>query len=111
MVSMKEIRNKVMEKIFKILLILCCAFCTIPAFACSSDKAETVVGAACSISELNNLEKERTEKGKMSSTTAGDINLDSERDLRPVKINTGTLVTPNGACIFGACLSKSLFDK
>ena len=94
-----------MEKIFKILLILLCAFCTMPVFACSSDKAETVSGAACSISELNNLEKARTDKGRI------DLNSKMGVDLRPVRITPEIKATEDKGCLFGKCLYKTILEK
>lgn len=98
-----------MKKMFKMMIILGCAFCTIPVFAtCSSEKAGTVSGAACSIAELKSQEMNRTEKGR---TNLGDMESKGEMNLRPVQMNTEVKAAPNGACVFGMCLYKSLLDK
>ena len=94
-----------MEKILKISLVLCFAFCTIPTFACSSDKAETVSGAACSISELNNLEKKKTDKGKTELEPKVEI------DLRPVNKTPEIRSIDDRDCLFGECLYKTILGK
>lgn len=109
---------EVMEKIFKTLVVLCAAFysisCTMPVLACSQENVGSTTGSACSIKELNNLEKSRQEKGHgMFSSEPKGVKV--ERNLRPV--NSGLNMTKSGQdsglnnCLFGMCLQKTLLGK
>ena len=99
-----ESRNS-MEKMIKALLVLGAIFCVVPAYAaCSHNTSETMSGAACSIKELNDLEKNKTVQEKV-------LTPEREKDLRPVRLNQETPKINGDDCLFGNCLQKTLFGK
>lgn len=73
--------------------------------ACPQGTAEVVTGGACSIKELQNLEKHRTEKSKLNFLPYG------QRNLRPVRQQVQqTPKTGDDNCLFGGCLYKKLIE-
>ena len=95
-----------MKKIFKTLVVLFALLCSGVAFACSQDVksgAGGVTGGACSISELNNLENNKTVKER--------INLSSGvgRDLRPIQRNS-QMTKLNENCTYGTCLYRIFYE-
>lgn len=98
-----------MKKIFNTLVVLCAviyscqiAFANESVCACSGNQQKSVTGAACSISELKNLEKMKNEKSDAQYIVR------PERDLRPVK-NTPE-ITNFENCFLGKCLYKQMLD-
>lgn len=107
------IGSEVMKKIVNSLVTICAAFavlsvlfCTSVYAACTQNEAEVVTGGACSIKELQNLEKHRTEKSKMNFLPYG------QRNLRPVRQQVQVMPKMgDDDCLFGRCLYKSLINK
>lgn len=91
-----------MKKIFNALVILCCILCSTAVLACSQNNTANITGAACSIKELNNLEKNVVKQRKM---------INEERNLRPVKINPANTFSDDNDCLFGMCLYKKILDN
>lgn len=83
-----------MKKIFKMLVVLFAVLCAIPAWSCSLQTGN-MTGGACSIKELNNLEKSRSTKEK--------VNLYSkkEKNLRPTRLNPEIMNICDVYCVFG----------
>lgn len=96
-----------MKKIFKTLVILVAVFCaaSTPTFACAKKAGDIVTGSACSIAEINNLEKAKHSQEKV------DSKLKNERNLRPVRLGPEIPKTTGDDCIFGNCLYKSVLGK
>lgn len=67
-------------------------------------KGETT-GSACSVKELQKLEKQRTQDNAGFS----GFNLKGEKNLRPVKVNPEINKPNEGECIF--CIQETLFGK
>lgn len=94
-----------MKKIFfTTLAVIFAVQCTIPVWSCSLEKG-IMTGGACSIKELNNLEKSRNPQKKVNLNSKG------ERNLRPVRLNPEITKPDEGSCIFGMCLNKTLLEK
>lgn len=91
-----------MKKIFTTLAVISAMFFVVPAFACSQEKAEVITGGACSIKELNNLEKEKTVKKNFLPL--------GERDLRPVK-ERPVMPLSDDDCLFGMCLYRTILER
>lgn len=91
-----------MKKILKALLVYCAVFCAVPVFACSQT-AEKVTGGACSIKDLNNLEK--------NETLQVGVTPKRERDLRPVKLGQEYPKRLSDKCLLGLCIQKTLLGK
>lgn len=89
-----------MKKILTLTVILCVVFYGHIASACSQT-TESITGAACSIKELQNLEKGR-------QTTDNPSNSES-KDLRPLRLNVETKKNEQTKCLFGPCLYRTLF--
>jgi len=95
-----------MKKIFEMLVIFATVFYGTAALACSQEMSGSktegmITGGACSISELNNLEKNKSVQ-KMSPFPIG------ERDLRPVKLSSPK---PNDVeCLLGLCLYQKVLE-
>lgn len=97
-----------MKKIFKTLVILVAVFCVasaIPSCACAKKAGDVVTGSACSIAEINNLEKAKHSQEKV------DVKLKNERNLRPVRLNPEIPKTMGDDCVLGNCLYKSVIGK
>ncbi len=93
-----------MKKIIKALLVMGAVFFVVPAYAgCAKNASETVSGAACSIKDLNNLEKNKNAQVKVMAP-------ERDRDLRPINLNP-EMKNSNRNCLFGMCLEKTLFGK
>lgn len=80
-------------------------FCTSVYASCVQNEAGVVTGGACSINELQNLEKNRTEKRKMNFLPYG------QRDLRPVRQQVQQMPKTDDDCLFGKCLYKTLINS
>lgn len=94
-----------MKKMIKALLVLGAIFFVMPAYAaCSVKPSETMSGAACSIKDLQNLEKTKNVQEKV-------LIPEREKDLRPVRLNQETPKLNGDDCLFGNCLQKTLFGK
>lgn len=105
-----------MKKIFKTLVIFVTVFCAVsilpsvnpfatPTFACAKKADDVITGSACSIAEINNLEKAKHSQEKV------DFKLKNERNLRPVRLNPQIPKPMGDDCIFGNCLYKGVFGK
>jgi len=81
-------------------LVFCAVFCAIPIYACSQNTADYATGGACSIKELNNLEKAEKLQANADET--------AERDLRPVKIVPKNVKFNEDYCVYGSCLRKKI---
>ena len=97
-----------MKKIFGTLVVFCVVSCTIfcaePVFAaCSQEPTEIVTGAACSIKDLN-LEKNKTAQEKVNLSPT------KERNLRPIKPDSGMSQSVDNDCILGMCLYRNLLE-
>lgn len=93
-----------MKKIFTKLVVIFAVLCTMPVWSCSREKG-IVTGGACSIKELNSLEKSRNPQEKVN------LNSKRERNLRPVRLNPEIIKPGEGSCVFGMCLKKNLLEK
>lgn len=93
-----------MKKIFRALVVFLVAACAMPVFACSQVTGN-MTGGACSIKELQNLEKTKTSQEKVF------FQLKPERNLRPVKTNPEIRQMPIKGCLFETCLLKEILDK
>lgn len=83
-----------MKKIFKTLVVLFAVLCAIPVWSCSQ-QAGDITGGACSIKELNNLEKSKNEKEKVKLYSK------RERNLRPTGLNPEITNICDVYCVFG----------
>lgn len=93
-----------MKKILQTLVVLFAVFCTMPVWACSN-KAGSMTGGACSISQLNNLGKNEKMQRKPNLLSKG------ERNLRPVKM-VPEITNPDEVCYsFGMCLRQVILEK
>lgn len=99
-----------MKKVLKALLVLCAISCAIPAFAaCSQDLKQVTTGSACSISELNNLEKsEKTQENVQKQLIQSPKR---ERNLRPLRYTSEIRKSDDKDCLFRMCLYKTLLGK
>lgn len=93
-----------MKKMLKALMVLCAFICVVPAYACSQTGAN-ITGGACSIKELQNLEKSNASQEKVF------FQLKPERNLRPVRSNLEIRQMPPEGCTFGRCLLKEVLNK
>lgn len=93
-----------MKKMLKALMVFCAVICVMPVFGCAQ-VTENMTGGACSIKELQNLEKEKTSQEKVY------FQVKPERNLRPVKTNPEIRNMPIQGCVFGRCLIKEILDK
>lgn len=97
---------EVMKNVFTTLVILLAAFFTIyaviPAYSCSKKSTGIVTGSACTIKELQNLEKAKNPVERFNQEPKG------ERDLRPVRYTQEITNIKLKECTFGVCLPKSL---
>lgn len=89
-----------MKNIFKTLIVFFAVLCAIPTWSCSQNIG-SMTGGACSIKELNNLEKNKTEK----------VNFAKERNLRPVRLNPEITKLCDAYCVFGMNLQRILLEK
>lgn len=97
-----ESRN-IMEKVIKALLVLSFVFFAAPIWACDLKTGEqNITGAACSIKELNNLEKNKNAQNVVMP--------ERNRDLRPIRLSPD-IKNPADDCLFGMCLQKTLLGK
>lgn len=94
-----------MKKIFKTLVIIFAMLFAVPTLACTQKMTGVITGGACSISELNNLERSKIKQGKMNSLPYG------ERYLRPVKIVPVMSKSNNDNCLFGMCLYRNILKE
>lgn len=93
-----------MKKILTTLAVIFAVLCAMPVWSCSLEKG-IITGGACSIKELNNLEKSRNPQEKVN------LNSKRERNLRPVRLNPNIMKQDGGYCVFGMCLKKNLLEK
>lgn len=98
-----------MKKIFAMLVVLFALICATPALAYSQKTemctGEMITGSACSISELNNLEKNKNADEKLG------LNPKGAKDLRPVRFTSEIRKSNSDDCIFGMCLIKTLLGR
>ena len=94
-----------MKKIFITLVIFCAVFSVLPVCGCSQGNSESMTGGACSVKELNNLEKTGTVKGKIDSKPRMEV------DLRPVKNAQEIRKNEVKTCLFGECLYKTILGE
>lgn len=94
-----------MKKMSKALMVICAFIFVLPVYSCPQNEAN-ITGGACSIKELQNLEKSNAsqEKGFFQQSKI-------ERDLRPVRSNPEIRQTPPEGCVLGRCLLKEVLDK
>lgn len=85
-------------------LIMLAVLLSAPALACSKTN-ELTTGGACSIKELNNLEKTGAVQSKLTTKPKGELN------LRPLKIESEMQKPQNSVCLFGDCIYKTLLGK
>lgn len=97
---------EVMKNITNALVVSLVAFFTIctavPAYSCSKESAGVTTGSACTIKELQNLEKAKNPVERFSQEPK------RERDLRPVRYTQEITNIKLKECTFGVCLPKSL---
>jgi len=93
-----------MKMILRMLVILLAMFCVMPCFACPQ-KGETT-GGACSIKDIQNLEKSEKMQEKADFNLRG---LNGGKNLRPIKINPEIKNPDEESCIF--CMQKAIFGK
>ena len=94
-----------MKKMFTTLVVFCVALFALPACGCSQENSANITGGACSIKELNNLEKSKNQQMDIDSKSKVGI------DLRPVRINPEIRKSEDSTCVFGKCLYKTILDK
>lgn len=93
-----------MKKIFITLAVIVLIFVAAPVLAaCRTKITGNMTGGACSIDELNNLDKTQMSEKK------GGITLNTERDLRPVKIKSKAVPYRYSNCLLKMCLYQ-LFE-
>lgn len=93
----------IMKMTLCMIISLLTMFSIMQASACPL-KGETT-GSACSVKELQKLEKQRTQDNAGFS----GFNLKGEKNLRPVKLSPEVKNPEQTQCIF--CLQESLFGK
>lgn len=97
---------EVMKNVFTTLVIFSVALFTIyaatPVYSCSKESKEIITGSACTIKELQNLEKAKNPVERLNLEPKG------ERDLRPVRYTQEITNIKLKECKFGVCLPKSL---
>ena len=99
---------KVMKKNFQTLAVYVAVFymAFLPVCAsCPIKLTENITGAACSVPELNKLEKGRSMKENLYSKPK------SERDLRPIRVTPEMNKSNNSDCLFGTCFYKTILDR
>ncbi len=99
---------KVMKKIFQTLAVSAAVFymAFLPVCAsCPIKLTENITGAACSVPELNKLEKGRSMKENLYSKPK------SERDLRPIRVTSEMNKWNNSDCLFGTCFYKTILAR
>jgi hypothetical protein len=90
----------IMKTTLCMMAILLALSCAVPAFAsCSLDNGK-LTGSACSVKDIQNLEKEKMQE---------KVIFKGEKNLRPVRINPEIKNPEESQCIF--CLQKALFEK
>lgn len=94
-----------MKKMLKALMVMCALFFVLPVYSCSQTEGN-ITGGACSIKELQNLEKNKTSQEKSFFQQSKP-----ERDLRPVRSNPEIRQMPPEGCVFGRCLFKEVLNK
>lgn len=100
------IRNEIMKEIFSIVVVFLVLFIAVPAFSsCPREEKAVVAGAACSIDELNSVDR----NGNLRENSK--IVVVKERNLRPVKIHKEISPIEESGCFWGRCLSKQIFNK
>lgn len=92
-----------MKNIFKMLVVLLAVFCTMPVIANCTKQAGSMTGGACSLKELNNLEKSNMKQEKFS------LKPKPQRNLRPVRLNSEITNPCNIYCIFNMDLQRDIF--
>ena len=95
----------VMKKFFLVPVVLLVMLCGESVLACSQEATGNITGGACSISELNNLEKAKNATEKASLDSKG------VKDLRPVKLVPQVPKSNDDSCLFGMCIYKTLLGK
>ena len=83
-------------------LVVCFA---IPVLACSNKESGIVSGSACSIADINALEKSEKINNEINSMPKG------EKDLRPIKLSPNMEKQSGDKCIFGMCLYQNLLGE
>lgn len=97
-----------MKKIFNTLFIMVAIFCSCfsasYASGCSQvEKGGKVIGAACSIEELNNINDGRALNNLINFQPK------VERNLRPLRFDLERIQV-NGTCIFNKCLFRGVIE-
>jgi len=88
-----------MKKMISALVILFAVSCAQYASACSQDSG-SMTGGACSVKELQNLEKTKTKQESGQNP--------AENELRPVKLSPEKQKSDVGCEVFGLCLRTRL---
>ena len=94
-----------MKKILTTLVVLCAVLSVSPVCGCSQSNSTSMTGGACSISDINNLEKAKTTQGKIGSEPKVEVG------LRPVKNTSEVRINKDKTCLFGECLYKSILGR
>ncbi len=101
-------RCGVMKKIFIPLVLtfaIFCFSCTLTSvYACIQDSAGYITGGACSIKELQNLEKNKSEQNKYQFQKKNGI--DFAPNMRPSQIQS----IDSFNCLFGMCLYRKILE-
>lgn len=93
-----------MKKMSKALIVICAFIFVLPVYSCSQTEGN-ITGGACSIKDLQNLEKSNASQEK------GFFQLKPERNLRPVRSNPEIRQMPPEGCVFGRCFLKEVLEK
>lgn len=81
-------------------------FSIAPALAACSKSNETITtGSACSIQDLNNLEKNTSVQEKLTTEPK------REKDLRPIRLEGGMQKPQLDKCVLGTCIYKTLLGR
>lgn len=93
-----------MKKILILLgIIFVAVFYATPAFSCSLNEKDIMTGAACSVKELNEMQRNNFQQERIN------VNPEDESDFRPLK-NKGKKGSEfHMGCPYGMCIQKSLF--
>lgn len=94
-----------MKKMSKALIVICAFIFVLPVYSCSQTEGN-ITGGACSIKELQNLEKSNSSQEKSFFQQSKP-----ERDLRPVRSNPEIRQMPPEGCVFGRCFLKEVLNK
>lgn len=92
-----------MNKYIKVLAVLLVVLCSGEVFACGEKQIESITGGACSILELNKLEK--------SKETMQPPVLSEGKDLRPVRKTPVINKLDDNECLLGTCLYRIIVEK